>query len=106
VQGNIRLPAARVCVGPQGSVKADIEAREIVIEGMAHGTLKAAENIHLGASSRVQGTVLAPRIGIEDGARLSGKVDMTRTGSSPDLSASGTSPDSGLSRSASAGVKV
>lgn len=79
-QGKIRLPNARVTVGPNGRVQADIEAREIIVEGTVQGNLNAGERLHLGASSKVQGGVLTPRIGIEDGARLRGKVEMLRIG--------------------------
>jgi cytoskeletal protein CcmA (bactofilin family) len=61
-------------------VQADIEAREIVIEGSVQGNLKAGERVQLGAQSKVQGSVLTPRFAIEDGARLRGKVEMLRTG--------------------------
>ena len=81
-QGKIRLANARVTVGPNGHVQADIEAREIIIEGSVQGNLKAGERLHLGAQSKVQGSVLTPRIAIEDGARLRGKVEMVRTGAS------------------------
>jgi cytoskeletal protein CcmA (bactofilin family) len=82
-QGKIRLASARVTVGPNGRVQADIEAREIIIEGSVQGNLKAGERLHLGAQSKVQGSVLTPRIAIEDGARLRGKVEMVRMGASP-----------------------
>jgi cytoskeletal protein CcmA (bactofilin family) len=75
VQGKLRLGGARITVGPNGRVQADIEAREIVIDGTVNGNLKASERAHFGASSRVNGTVLTPRIGIDDGARLRGKVE-------------------------------
>src|SRR5271154_5169815 len=75
VQGKIRLGNARVTVGPNGKVQADIEAREIVIDGTVQGNLKAGESAHFGASSRVTGSVLTPRIGIDDGASLRGKVE-------------------------------
>jgi cytoskeletal protein CcmA (bactofilin family) len=78
VQGKIRLGNARVTVGPNGRVQADIEAREIVIDGSVQGNLKAGESAHFGASSRVVGTVITPRIGIEDGARFRGKVETVR----------------------------
>jgi len=52
-----------VTVGPNGKVQADIEAREIVIDGRVEGNLKASESAHFGASSRVSGSVLTPRIG-------------------------------------------
>lgn len=75
VQGKIRLSKTRVTVGPNGRVQADIEARDIVIDGTVQGNLKAGQSAHFGASSRVVGTVLSPRIGIDDGARLRGKVE-------------------------------
>ncbi len=75
VQGKVRLGNARLTVGPNGKVQADIEAREIVIDGNVQGNLKAGERAHFGASSRVVGSVVTPRIGIDDGARLRGKVE-------------------------------
>lgn len=82
MQGKIRLGSACVTVGPNGSVQADIEARGIVIDGSVQGNLKAGESLHVGKTGRVQGSVVTPRIGIDDGARLRGKVEMTRGGSS------------------------
>ena len=81
-QGKITLADSRVTIGPNGRVQADIEAREIIVEGVVQGNLKARESVRLGPSSRVQGSVLTPRIGIEDGAKLRGKVEMTRAGDS------------------------
>jgi cytoskeletal protein CcmA (bactofilin family) len=77
-QGKIQLGEARVTVGPNGRVQADVDAREINIEGTVKGNLKARESVRLGPSSQVEGSVLTPRIGIDDGARLRGKVEMTR----------------------------
>lgn len=77
-QGKIRFADAKVTVGPNGRVNADIEAREIDVQGTLSGNLKASERIHLGASSRVQGSLQTPRLGIDDGAKLRGKVNMTR----------------------------
>lgn len=91
--GKIRLPSARVSVGPNGRVHADIEAREIVIEGSVQGNLKAGERLRLGASSRVQGSILTPRFAIEDGARLRGKVEMVRMSGSPSASSAETTVD-------------
>jgi len=79
-QGKITLTDCRVTIGPNGQVQADIEAREIVIDGTVQGNLKARESVRLGSSSKVQGSVLTPRISIDDGARLRGKVEMTRAG--------------------------
>jgi len=82
-QGKIRIANGRVTVGSSGRVNADIDAREIVINGIVQGNLKATESVRLGANSHVEGSVLTPRIGIDDGARLRGNVEMTRAGETP-----------------------
>jgi cytoskeletal protein CcmA (bactofilin family) len=78
--GKIYLAGARVTVAKSGKVQADIEGLEINIEGSVQGNLKASDRIRLGAASNVQGSLQTPRIAIEDGARLRGKVEMTRAG--------------------------
>lgn len=104
-QGKIRMTGARVTVGPNGRVQADIEAREIFIEGSVQGNLKAGERLHLGASSKVQGSVLTPRFAIEDGARLRGKVEMVRTGASQTGSSAESATDSSKAKAMSASRK-
>jgi cytoskeletal protein CcmA (bactofilin family) len=79
-QGKIHLANGRVTVGANGRVNADIAAPEIVIEGNVQGNLQARDNVRMGSASHVQGSVLSPRIRIEDGARFRGKVEMTRPG--------------------------
>jgi cytoskeletal protein CcmA (bactofilin family) len=74
--GKIYLSGARVTVAKSGRVQADIEGLEINIEGTVQGNLKASDRIRLGAASNVQGSLIA----IEDGARLRGKVEMSRPG--------------------------
>lgn len=76
--GKIYLSGARVTVAKSGRVQADIEGLEIIIEGTVQGNLKASDRIRLGATSNVQGGLITPRFAIEDGARLRGKVEMTR----------------------------
>lgn len=79
-QGKIRITTGRVTVGASGKVTADIDAREIVIHGRVQGNLKATESVRLGSSGHVEGSILTPRIGIDDGARLRGNVEMVRPG--------------------------
>jgi cytoskeletal protein CcmA (bactofilin family) len=78
--GRIRMVNGRVTVAAKGRVNADIEAVEISVEGFVQGGLKASDRVRLGPTSQVQGSVMTPRIAIEDGARLRGKVEMIRAG--------------------------
>jgi cytoskeletal protein CcmA (bactofilin family) len=78
--GRIRMVNGRVTVAASGRVNADIEAVEISVDGFVQGGLKASDRVRLGPASQVQGSVMTPRIAIEDGARLRGKVEMIRAG--------------------------
>lgn len=83
-QGKVRLTNGRVTVGPSGRVIADIDAREIVVNGTVQGNLKATDSVRLGSSGQVEGSILTARIGIDDGARLRGNVEMIRAGHTQD----------------------
>lgn len=78
MHGKIWLSDARLSIGPNGRVHADVEAREIVVNGKLTGNLKATESIRFGPSARFKGSVVAPRIGIDEGAQVRGKVEMSR----------------------------
>lgn len=82
VQGKIRVGSGRLTVGPNGRVQADLEAREIIVNGTVLGNLRATDRVQLGSSGSVQGGVVTPRIGIDDGARLRGNVETARAGES------------------------
>jgi cytoskeletal protein CcmA (bactofilin family) len=53
-----------------------------------NGNLKASERAHFGSSCRVTGSVVTPRIGIDDGARLRGKVETVTATPSREISTS------------------
>jgi cytoskeletal protein CcmA (bactofilin family) len=92
--GKIHLATSRVTIGPKGRVQADIEVREIVVQGSVKGNMKASERIRLGNSSRVRGSLLAPAVAIDEGARLRGKVETVRASESRGGSATMVKRDS------------
>lgn len=79
VSGEIHLEDGIVTIGPEGRVKADIHAREIVVRGHVHGNLIGRERVQIGSSGHATGNVLTRVISIEDGAELHGEVEVTRT---------------------------
>lgn len=82
VEGKVRIGSGRLTVGANGKVQADLEAREIFVNGSVVGNLKATDRVQLGSSGSVQGSVVTPRIGIDDGARLRGNVETARASDS------------------------
>jgi len=75
VEGKLELGNGTVTVGPNGKVKADISAREIVVRGQVQGKLDGTEKVQLWSTGRVEGEVRTQRLAIEDGAVLRGQVE-------------------------------
>jgi len=76
VEGSINAPAHRVTIGKEGIVKADINAREIVIMGDVCGNLEGAERVEIRNDGSLMGNLATRRIYIEEGAVLSGVIDV------------------------------
>jgi cytoskeletal protein CcmA (bactofilin family) len=82
VEGSIDLRNHSLTVGPNGNVKAGINAKSIVIQGKVDGSLSASDRLDLRKSAVVTGDVTTQRIAIEEGAFLKGKVDIQQSGKS------------------------
>ena len=66
----------RLTVGPQGTVKANIRAQLIVVEGTVDGDLSAEKSIVVKESAKIVGNIAAPSVSIAEGATFSGNIDM------------------------------
>jgi cytoskeletal protein CcmA (bactofilin family) len=79
VEGNISLRANSLTVGPNGQVKAGVEAKGVIVQGKLDGNIQAGELVELRKSAIVTGDITTQRISIEEGAFLKGKVDIHRS---------------------------
>jgi len=79
VDGSIMLKGNNLTVGPNGQVKASIEAKGVVVQGKLDGNVQATERVELRKSAVVNGDITTQRISIEEGAFFKGKVDIHRT---------------------------
>ena len=75
IEGSIQHQEKNLTIGPQGVIKADINAKVITVEGTVEGDLVGDVAVVLRSTARVKGNLSAPRIVIEDGAQLNGRVD-------------------------------
>jgi len=75
LDGELRLQAEAL-VAPEGLVKGTVEAPVVQVAGRLEGEVHASEWIRLDAGCRVQGTLAAPRVVIEEGAVLNGTLEM------------------------------
>jgi len=76
VEGSIKHTARELTIGASGVVNADIDAKNLVIEGTVEGNIVGAESVVIRESADVRGNVYTGRISIADGAQFSGTVDM------------------------------
>jgi len=75
IEGKLNLSNASLTVGPNGTVKADIVAREVIVRGRVEGKIQGRERVQLWSTGQVIGEVQTQRLAIEDGALLRGKVE-------------------------------
>jgi cytoskeletal protein CcmA (bactofilin family) len=75
VEGSI-THTQRLTVGPQGTVKANIRAQLIIVEGTVDGDLQADKAVYVKEGAKIVGNIFAPTVSILEGASFSGRIDM------------------------------
>ena len=79
VEGKLSLTTnSCLTIGPNGSVKADVIAREVIVRGKIEGKVTGRDRVQLWSTGQVTGEVQTDRLAIEDGAVLRGKVEAGR----------------------------
>jgi cytoskeletal protein CcmA (bactofilin family) len=78
VDGKLNLINGSLTIGPNGSVKADVSAREVIVRGKVEGNVTGKDKVQLWSTGQVTGEVRTDRLAIEDGALLRGKVEAGR----------------------------
>jgi cytoskeletal protein CcmA (bactofilin family) len=76
VEGTINFPDNRVTVGRNGSVAANITAKEVVIMGKVQGNVECADRLDIRSEGLLSGDVITHRISVEEGAILKGGVEV------------------------------
>lgn len=75
VDGKLNLTNGSLTIGPNGRVKADISAREVIVRGKVEGKVSGRDKVALWSTGQVNGEVQTDRLAIEDGALLRGRVE-------------------------------
>jgi cytoskeletal protein CcmA (bactofilin family) len=76
IEGKISLPDNRVTIGRNGSVQANITAREVVVMGKVSGNIDCSDRVDIRSEGSVTGDVSTVRISVEDGAVLKGGIQV------------------------------
>jgi cytoskeletal protein CcmA (bactofilin family) len=78
VSGAVAVRGGVLTVEETARLRADLRAPHIVVRGQVRGAIAATERIVLAAPGRAAGSLSAPAIVIEEGARFEGDIDMGR----------------------------
>jgi len=78
IEGRVTLEDAKIVIGPNGRIVADVEAREILVLGKVKGNLHGRDSVTIGRTGHVVGDVVTRYISVEDGAQVQGSLDVTR----------------------------
>ena len=78
-EGTVDLPSSDVTVGETGQVTVDITAKVVTIEGYVKGEINGVERVIISKTGRIHGNISSPRVVLEDGGQLSGRIDMNLT---------------------------
>ncbi len=75
-QGKI-FSDAMLIIGEKGKVEADVKVGQLIINGEIRGNLQARERIEVHNRGRVYGTLMTPRLVVEEGAYLEASCQTT-----------------------------
>jgi cytoskeletal protein CcmA (bactofilin family) len=105
VEGSIELSGNRLIIGPHGQVRANVNAKGVIVQGKLEGNIRASERAELTKSAVVVGDIATQRVAIEEGAYFKGKVDIQReTAKADGAKTDGAKSASTASASAAAGA--
>src|ERR1700693_3595816 len=76
VEGSIDLQGNNLTVGPNGQIRANVNAKGVIVQGKLEGNIHATERVDFRKSAIAVGDVITQRVAIEDGAYFKGKVDI------------------------------
>ena len=79
-------------IGPNGSVRANVSARNVIVGGTLDGDIQAGERTELRKSAVVNGDVQTQRIAIEEGAYFKGKLEIQKPQAESTTMAASASP--------------
>jgi len=87
VEGTIDPKGNRLTVGPNGRVKANVNASAVVVQGKLEGSIQASDRVDLKQSAVVTGDIAAQRISIDEGAYFKGRVNIQKEAPKKEVSA-------------------
>jgi cytoskeletal protein CcmA (bactofilin family) len=75
-KGNVDSESVLI-IGDSGKVEADIKIGHMIVNGEIKGNIQASEKVEVNANGRVIGTIITPKLIVEEGAYLEANCQTT-----------------------------
>jgi cytoskeletal protein CcmA (bactofilin family) len=79
VKGTIEAGQNELVLGAGSEVKADVNARSVLVGGTLEGDVAATERIQIQSTGTLLGDIVSPRLIIQDGGLIRGTADIAGT---------------------------
>jgi cytoskeletal protein CcmA (bactofilin family) len=83
VEGKIELRDNTLTIGPNGKIRAEVFAKQVIVLGEVTGNVTASEKVDIRDNGSVDGDVTSPRVAIAEGAHFRGAIDMQQKSGTP-----------------------
>jgi len=64
-------------IGDNGKVEADVKVGHLIISGEIKGNIQASQKVEIHSNGRVMGTIISPKLIVEEGAYLEANCQTT-----------------------------
>ena len=78
MEGSVKLTDYTLTIGPDADIRAEISAKTVVIMGGVTGNVVAGERVEIRSTGSVTGDIASPRLAIQYGGCMRGKVATSR----------------------------
>jgi cytoskeletal protein CcmA (bactofilin family) len=78
LEGTVEALEHNLTIGPNGTVHADVKAREVAVLGSLQGDVEATDKIEIRKDAKLVGNIKTTRIFIEDGAYFKGGIEVVK----------------------------
>lgn len=81
VEGDVTVREHSLIVASDGAVRGNVVAGTVVVEGKVTGNITSVGRVEVGEAGTVEGEISAPRMAVSEGATLSGRLRVSKSGS-------------------------
>ncbi len=79
VKGTITIDNHTLTIGPNGQIEADLQAKNIIVQGHVKGNIRASDKVYIQESAQVFGDIIAADISVMDGAHFEGNAKIQKS---------------------------